>query len=53
MVLSEFVAFWALSIPVVDGEPYEELAKYPIEDMQPAIRAFRMNRSGVLSSMPQ
>ena len=39
-VLSEFVAFWALSIPVVGGEPYEGLAKYPIEDMQPAIRAF-------------
>lgn len=39
-VLSEFVAFWATSIPVVGGEPYEGLAKYPIEDMQPAIRAF-------------
>jgi hypothetical protein len=39
-MLSEFVAFWALSIPVVGGEPYEDLAKYPIEDMQPAIRAF-------------
>ncbi|MEZ4571350.1 MAG: phosphotransferase [Thermomicrobiales bacterium] len=38
-LLSEFVAFWALSIPVVGGEPYEGLAKYPIEDMQPAIRA--------------
>ena len=39
-VLSEFVAFWALSIPVVGGEPYEGLAKCPIEDMQPAMRAF-------------
>lgn len=39
-LLSEFVAFWALSIPVFDGEPYEALAKYPIEDLQPAILAF-------------
>ena len=39
-MLSEFVAFWALSIPVVDGEPYAGLAKYPIKEMQPAIRAF-------------
>jgi aminoglycoside phosphotransferase (APT) family kinase protein len=47
-VLSEFVAFWALSIPVVDGEPYEGLAKYPIEDMQPAIRAFWDGYSGAM-----
>ena len=47
-VLSEFVAFWALSIPVVGGEPYEGLAKYPIEEMQPAIRAFWESYAGAM-----
>lgn len=42
-VLSEFLAFWALSIPIVAGEPpdtYMHLARYPLEDLQPAIGAF-------------
>lgn len=42
-VLGEFLAFWALSIPMVAGEPpdtYMHLARYPLEDLQPAIGAF-------------
>lgn len=39
-VLGEFITFWSQSIPVVGGEPYEDHAKYPIEELQPAIRAF-------------
>lgn len=42
-VLSEFLAFWALSIPIVADEPpdtYMHLARYPLENMQPAISAF-------------
>jgi aminoglycoside phosphotransferase (APT) family kinase protein len=39
-LLSEFVVFWAMSIPVVGGEPYDTLAKHPITDMHPVIATF-------------
>jgi aminoglycoside phosphotransferase (APT) family kinase protein len=41
--LSEFLALWALSIPITGGSPldhYAALAAYPLDDMQPAIRSF-------------
>jgi hypothetical protein len=40
---SDYLSFWLLSIPVTGEEPpdrFLELAKYPIEKMHPAIRAF-------------
>jgi aminoglycoside phosphotransferase (APT) family kinase protein len=42
-VLGEYLAFWALSIPIVSDEApdtYMHLAQYPLESLQPAISAF-------------
>jgi hypothetical protein len=42
-VFSNYLSFWLFSIPVAGEEPpdrFLELAKYPLEKMQPAIRAY-------------
>jgi hypothetical protein len=42
-VLSSYLSFWLLSIPLTGETPPErfiELARYPLEKMQPAIRSF-------------
>jgi phosphotransferase family enzyme len=41
--LAEYLGFWLLSIPITGETPAEQwidLAQFPLEDMQPAIRAF-------------
>jgi aminoglycoside phosphotransferase (APT) family kinase protein len=42
-IFSDYLSFWLLSIPITGEAPPErflELARYPLEDMQPAIRAY-------------
>ncbi|GAC1349479.1 MAG: hypothetical protein NVSMB27_23010 [Ktedonobacteraceae bacterium] len=42
-VFSNYLSFWLLSIPITSEAPPErfiELARYPLEKMQPAIRSF-------------
>lgn len=42
-VFSNYLSFWLLSIPITGGNPpdrFIELARYPLESMQPAIRSF-------------
>lgn len=42
-VFSKYLSFWLLSIPITGTEPLErfiELARYRLEDMQPAMRAY-------------
>lgn len=42
-VFSNYLSFWLLSIPITGEAPPErfiELARYPLEKMQPAIRSF-------------
>jgi 5-methylthioribose kinase len=42
-VFSSYLSFWLFSIPVAGEEPpngFLELARYPLERMQPAIRAY-------------
>jgi hypothetical protein len=42
-VFSNYLSFWLFSIPVAGEEPpdrFLELAQYPLEHMQPAIRAY-------------
>ncbi len=42
-VLADYLGFWLLSIPVTGELPpdrFLELARYPLEKMQPALRAF-------------
>jgi hypothetical protein len=42
-VLSNYLSFWLLSIPITGPEPPErfvDLARYPLESMQPALRAY-------------
>jgi hypothetical protein len=41
--LAEYLGFWLLSIPITGETPPEQwiaLAQFPLEDMQPAMRAF-------------
>ncbi|HWB86862.1 MAG TPA: aminoglycoside phosphotransferase family protein [Bryobacteraceae bacterium] len=45
-VFSSYLSFWLSSVPVSGGEPpdrFLELARYPLERMQPAIRAYWRN----------
>jgi hypothetical protein len=42
-VFSNYLSFWLLSIPITGEDPpdrFIELARYPLESMQPAMRAF-------------
>ncbi|MEO8288406.1 MAG: phosphotransferase [Chloroflexota bacterium] len=42
-IFGDYLSFWLLSIPITGAEPpdhYLQLARYPLEKMQPAIRAF-------------
>lgn len=42
-VLSNYLSFWLLSIPITGAEPpdrFLDLARYPLESMQPALRAY-------------
>jgi aminoglycoside phosphotransferase (APT) family kinase protein len=42
-VFSNYLSFWLMSIPITGEDPpdrFLELAQYPLERMQPAIRAF-------------
>ncbi|MDQ2775704.1 MAG: aminoglycoside phosphotransferase family protein [Acidobacteriota bacterium] len=42
-VLSNYLSFWLLSIPITGAEPpdrFVDLARYPLESMQPALRAY-------------
>lgn len=42
-VFSNYLSFWLLSIPITGEDPTErsiELARYPLEKMQPAMRSF-------------
>ena len=42
-ILQAYLSFWIMSIPVnseMSPAQFVELAQYPLEDMQPAIRAF-------------
>ena len=42
-VFSNYLSFWLLSIPIMGEDPTErsiELARYPLERMQPAMRSF-------------
>ena len=42
-VLSNYLSFWLLSVPISGDEPpdrFLDLARYPLESMQPALRAY-------------
>ena len=45
-IFNDYLSFWLFSIPVTGDSPpdqFIELARYPLKDMQPAIRSFWMS----------